>query len=93
MEYFKKLNAIRDFLNAEFENSEVSAIYESDSFAQTFTISEEDKIYLVKIRRSFIDDHKVDDIPNVLKEANIRNYFNDKDIKRVTIDTSGITTE
>jgi hypothetical protein len=58
MEYFKKLNAIRDFLNAEFENSEVSAIYESDSFAQTFTISEEDKIYLVKIRRSFIDDHK-----------------------------------
>jgi|COG998Drversion2_1049125.scaffolds.fasta_scaffold343632_1 hypothetical protein len=93
MEYFKKLNAIRDLLKAEFENSEVSVIYESDSFAQTFVISEENKIYLVKIRRSFIDDHKVNDIPNVLKEANIRNYFNDKDIKRVTIDTSGITTE
>jgi hypothetical protein len=93
MEYFKKLNAIRDFLKAEFKNSAVSDTYESESFAQTFTISEENKIYLVKIRRSFIDDHKVNDIPNVLKEANIRNYFNDKDIKRVTIDTSGITTE
>ena len=43
MEYFMKLKAIRDFLKAAFANIEVSDTYESDCFAQTFTISEENK--------------------------------------------------
>ena len=93
MEYFKKLNAIRDFLKVEFENGEVSDTYESDRFAQTFTIGEENKIYLISIKRRFIDGHKIDDIPYVLKKTNIRDYFYDKDLRRVTIDTSGITAE
>ncbi len=93
MKYFKILNAIRDFLKGEFENCEVSDTYESDRFAQTFTISDENKIYLISIKRRFLDDHKLEDFPYVLNETNIRNYFNDKDIKRVIIDTSGITTE
>ncbi len=43
MEYFTKLNAICDFLKAKFAHSEVSDTYESDRFAQTFKIIEENK--------------------------------------------------
>ena len=93
MEYFKKLKAIRDFLKDAFEASEVSDTYDDKRFAQTFTVSDENKKYLVTLTRNFIDNHKADELPYDLKKTNIRDYFNDKNIKRVTIDTSGVITE
>jgi hypothetical protein len=93
MEYFKKISIIRDFLKDEFQTDEVSDTYDSDRFAQTFTIKEQSRIYLVSIRRRLIDNYKTEQLPHILKRKNIRDYFHNEDTKRVIIDTSDVSTE
>lgn len=93
MKYLKKINIIRNFLQALFQNNEVFDTYDSDRFAQTFRIKYEHKICSIAIRRSFIDKYKEDEISDILKKMNVQNYFQNKATKRVTIGLSKITFE
>lgn len=89
----KKISVIRDFLKAEFQSDEVTDTYDSDRFAQTFTLQSGGRTCLVSVRRQFIDNHSEKEIPAILKRLKIKDAFLDEDVKRVTLSGSGLECE
>lgn len=57
-----KLNAVRNYLEANFADYEIEDRYDFDRDAQTFRLIKEKKFCLVTVSSEFLEDHSIDEI-------------------------------
>jgi hypothetical protein len=89
----EKLNAVRNYLSAEFPDYAIHDLYESSREAQTFHLTTKDEINLVTVSREFFEDYSSSKIIEVLERSNLSQYFQQKDIARIIVTSSGIVVE
>ena len=89
----RKLEKIRKYLIQEFKECELDDRYDFDRIAQTFRLASGKVIYLVTVSREFIDDHSAKQISSILSSSNLSTYFQNKNVSRLILTTSGIKTE
>ena len=89
----EKLNAVRNYLSAEFPDYTIDDLHDFDRIAQTFRLTTKDKIHLVTISREFLDDHSPFEITEILERSSFSKYFQLGDIARIIVTNTGILVE
>lgn len=89
----EKIRVISDFLQSEFLDKEIADKDDFDRHSHTFRISDKENILLVTVPREIIDDNKADELPSIIQKANVTDYFQDRDIKRITITDTSVQIE
>lgn len=89
----EKLRAIRNYLKTEFKDFDLDDAYDFDRIGQTFRLVKGQKIYLVTVRRAFIDDHTPSELSNILKHGHLTQYFLNEKVSRIVVTGKGIQTK
>lgn len=89
----EKLSVIRDYLSTEFTSFNLDDTYDSIRIAQTFRLVKGQRIYLVTVRRSFIDDHTPAELVTILQHSHLTQYFLNEKVARIVVTGQGIQTE
>ena len=85
-----KLDAIEEYLKTEFNVSEIADKHDFDRQAQTFRITDSDRIYLVTFAREFIEDNDASAISHSLQRYTLKNRFENEKIKRLVFAGPGL---
>lgn len=88
----EKINTVIKHLEDEFPNCEVADKYDSDYRAQLFRIDDGENISLLRIQKSFFEDHNVSQITMWLNNTSIAKQLAPETKVIVTIDTKGNST-
>lgn len=89
----EKLNAVRNYLRGEFPSYAIHDQFDHDRYAQTFRLTQENKIHLVTVSREFLDDHSTSEILKSLERCHISQYFQKESVARVVVTNSGVKLE
>jgi hypothetical protein len=79
----KKLEAIRQYLETEFNTFAITDRYKPDSKVQEFSIVESYRIYPVTISGEFIEENDALAITAILKNYNFKGYFEKEGVRAI----------
>ncbi len=86
----KKINAVREYLRAEFPNSTISDQYDFGRDAQIFSITDQDSKYVTAISEKFFEEHEASDIPTKLQKYVLGEEVRKHGLTRVLVTTTGL---
>ena len=85
----KKAEEVNRFLNDQFNAYNVAYEYDSDRLSYTFRLLNDDKITIIKIARSYLDD--AHNIYELLKSSDLVEFIEQNEGKHLYVNRVGIT--
>jgi hypothetical protein len=86
----EKVQAVREYLEAQFPGGKVEDRYEASSKSQVFRVQHEGKLYLTALRQTFLDDHGAGDIGAALAGFHLMEHLRELAGEQIIVTREGL---
>jgi hypothetical protein len=90
----EKLIVIKEHLRTEFDGFDLYHDYiDFERQGHTFQLDKDDKIYFVTVSGSVTDNNTPAEITEILQRYRMKQHFDNDEVKRIVVTSTGITLE